>query len=69
MKTLLPKFIYFLLLNFLVCTVSSQYKWDQVKFGASGAVPTIKSHPRVPDLYFIATDVGTPYRWNSTFQK
>ncbi len=47
----------------------SQYKWDQVKFGGSGAVPTIKSHPKVPDLYFIATDVGSPYRWNSITQK
>jgi hypothetical protein len=37
--------------------------------GGGGATTTIKAHPKVPNLYFITTDVGTPYRWNNSQQR
>ncbi|WP_343306759.1 Ig-like domain-containing protein [Chitinophaga niabensis] len=45
------------------------YTWNQVRIGGSGAIPSFVAHPLVPDLYFITTDVGTPYRWNKDLQK
>lgn len=45
------------------------YTWNQVRIGGSGALPSFVAHPKVPDLYFITTDVGTPYRWNKDLQK
>lgn len=45
------------------------YTWNQVRIGGSGALPSFVAHPMVPDLYFITTDVGTPYRWNKNLQK
>ncbi|MCS3800994.1 Ig-like domain-containing protein [Niastella sp. OAS944] len=45
------------------------YTWNQVRIGGSGAIPTFVAHPKVPDLYFVTTDVGTPYRWNKNLQK
>jgi uncharacterized protein YjdB len=45
------------------------YTWNQVRIGGSGALPSFIAHPKVPDLYFITTDVGTPYRWNKNLQK
>ncbi|MRG45309.1 T9SS type A sorting domain-containing protein [Chitinophaga sp. SYP-B3965] len=45
------------------------YTWNQVRIGGSGALPSFVAHPLVPDLYFITTDVGTPYRWNKDLQK
>jgi len=45
------------------------YTWNQVRIGGSGALPSFVAHPKVPDLYFITTDVGTPYRWNKNLQK
>lgn len=63
-----------LLLTFF-CLAASQgvraqsYTWNQVRIGGSGALPSFVAHPKVPDLYFITTDVGTPYRWNKNLQK
>ncbi|MBO9733072.1 MAG: Ig-like domain-containing protein [Chitinophaga sp.] len=45
------------------------YTWNQVRLGGSGALPNFVAHPKVPDLYFITTDVGTPYRWNKDLQR
>ncbi|MGN7889819.1 Ig-like domain-containing protein [Dyadobacter sp. 22481] len=45
------------------------YNWRPVKMGGGGNVTSIKAHPKVPNLFFITTDVGTPYRWNHAAQK
>ena len=45
------------------------YNWRSVKMGGGGNVTSIKAHPKVPNLFFITTDVGTPYRWNHAAQK
>lgn len=68
------KKIYYLLLTLLSVFVHREadaqtYTWNHVRIGGSGAVPTFVAHPMVPDLYFITTDVGTPYRWNKDLQK
>jgi uncharacterized protein YjdB len=48
---------------------AQSYNWRPVKMGGGGNVTSIKAHPKVPNLYFITTDVGTPYRWNHAAQK
>lgn len=63
-----------LLLTIFYLTVSREvhaqaYTWNQVRIGGSGALPSFVAHPAVPDLYFITTDVGTPYRWNKNLLK
>jgi uncharacterized protein YjdB len=45
------------------------YNWKPVRIGGGGNVTSFKAHPKVPNLYFITTDVGTPYRWNHAAQK
>ncbi|MEZ0295685.1 MAG: hypothetical protein ACAI35_04440 [Candidatus Methylacidiphilales bacterium] len=40
------------------------YTWKSVRIGGGGNVTSIQAHPLVRNLYFITTDVGTPYRWN-----
>ncbi|MEY3898185.1 MAG: hypothetical protein RLZZ214_3706 [Verrucomicrobiota bacterium] len=52
----------------LVASAQS-YTWKPVRIGGGGATTTIQAHPKVKDLYFITTDVGTPYRWNATEQR
>ena len=42
--------------------------WKNVRIGGCGSVTSIKAHPKVPNLYFMTTDVGNPYRWNNTTQ-
>lgn len=54
-------------LNFVAS--AQTYNWRPVRMGGGGNVTSIKAHPKVPNLYFITTDVGTPYRWNHTAQK
>ncbi|MET0263851.1 MAG: sialidase family protein [Rariglobus sp.] len=49
-------------------TAQSTYTWKPVRVGGGGATTTIQAHPKVKNLYFITTDVGTPYRWNATTQ-
>ncbi|SDG27269.1 Ig-like domain-containing protein [Chitinophaga filiformis] len=70
----MKKVFYTLLLTMLYLTalreVNAQtYTWNQVRIGGSGALPSFVAHPKVPDLYFVTTDVGTPYRWNKNLQK
>lgn len=70
----MKKISYSALLLILFLTVSRSvhaqtYTWNQVRIGGSGALPSFVAHPKVPDLYFITTDVGTPYRWNKDLQK
>lgn len=45
------------------------YDWRTVRIGGGGAVTSIKAHPRVPNLFFMTTDVGNPYRWNHALQR
>ena len=52
----------------LVASAQS-YTWKPVRIGGGGATTTIQAHPKVKNLYFITTDVGTPYRWNATEQR
>jgi len=47
----------------------SYAQWKTVRVGGGGAVTSIQAHPRVQNLYFMTTDVGTPYRWNNTSQR
>lgn len=54
-------------LNFFAS--AQTYNWRPVRIGGGGNVTSIKAHPKVPNLYFITTDVGTPYRWNHAVQK
>ena len=54
-------------LNFMA--TAQTYNWKSVRMGGGGNVTSIKAHPKVPNLYFITTDVGTPYRWNHAAQK
>jgi len=69
------KKIYYCLLLMIFYLTASQgahaqaYTWNQVTMGGNGALPSFIAHPKVPDLYFITTDVGTPYRWNKDLQK
>jgi hypothetical protein len=70
----MKKICYTLLLTiFYLATLqgvrAQTYTWNQVRIGGSGALPSFVAHPMVPDLYFITTDVGTPYRWNKDLQK
>src|SRR5687768_6710267 len=69
------KNIYYTVVLTILCLTASPgiraqtYTWNQVRIGGSGALPSFVAHPMVPDLYFITTDVGTPYRWNKSLQK
>jgi uncharacterized protein YjdB len=70
----MKKICYTLLLTIFYLTASQAvraqtYVWNQVRIGGSGALPSFTAHPKVSDLYFITTDVGTPYRWNKNLQK
>lgn len=70
----MKKICYTLLLTIFYLAVSQgvqaqAYTWNQVRIGGSGAIPSFVAHPLVSDLYFITTDVGTPYRWNKDLQK
>ncbi len=49
-------------------SLQSNAQWKSVRVGGGGAITSIQAHPKVQNLYFITTDVGTPYRWNSTTQ-
>jgi xyloglucan-specific exo-beta-1,4-glucanase len=45
------------------------YTWSTVRMGGGGANPGIIAHPKVQNLYYMRTDVGTPYRWDHTSQR
>lgn len=54
----------------LVCVFQAQgsQHWKTVRIGGGGFVTGMKAHSKVKNLYFITTDVGTPYRWNAATQ-
>lgn len=66
---MIKKLFAFTLLVF-ICLFPTQSKmhWKTVRVGGGGFVTSMKAHPKVKDLFFITTDVGTPYRWNSAAQ-
>jgi hypothetical protein len=43
----------------------ANYAWSSVAMGGGGAIAGIILHPQVPDLAYIHTDVGGPYRWDA----
>ncbi|UYQ94917.1 Ig-like domain-containing protein [Chitinophaga horti] len=45
------------------------YNWSPVRIGGGGRVTSFYAHPKVPNLYFITTDVGTSYKWNNGTQR
>ena len=56
---------------FLACrfaATAETYTWKTVRVGGGGATTSIQAHPKVQNLFFITTDVGTPYRWNEAKQ-
>lgn len=54
---------------FVFCFLAqNNAQWKTVRIGGGGNVTSIQAHTKVQNLYFITTDVGTPYRWNSTTQ-
>lgn len=57
-----------MIVYFNISPASSKPQWKTVRVGGGGFVTSMKAHPKVKNLYFISTDVGTPYRWNSTKQ-
>lgn len=68
----LPRFLrLFLLLGTCVCVpvMGEDYKWTTVRVGGGGATTSVQAHPKVKNLFFITTDVGTPYRWNEASQR
>jgi uncharacterized protein YjdB len=50
-------------------SVAQTYNWSNVRIGGGGLVSSIQTHPSVPNLRFITTDVGNPYRWNESAQR
>lgn len=48
---------------------SQNYKWQSVRISGGGNVTSITFHPKVKDVIYITTDVGTPWRWNAKEQK
>lgn len=53
----------------VLSTNAQQYNWSKVRIGGGGNVISVKGHPKVKDLFFITTDVGTCYRWNKNTEK
>ncbi len=58
-----------LVLGTALAASAETYSWKPVRVGGGGATTTIQAHPKVRNLYFITTDVGTPYRWNAAEQR
>jgi uncharacterized protein YjdB len=50
-------------------SVAQTYNWSTVRIGGGGLVSSVQAHPLVPNLRFITTDVGNPYRWNESAQR
>ncbi len=66
-RTLLLYTIY--LIGLSLQANAETYNWNTVRIGGGGCTTSMQAHPKVQNLYFITTDVGTPYRWNSTLQR
>jgi len=56
-------------LGFSMQTNAETYNWNSVRIGGGGLVSSVQAHPKVQNLYFMTTDVGTPYRWNHSLQR
>lgn len=71
MKKLLRRTFLLAVFAFMVHSpgFAQSYNWKSVRIGGGGRVPSIKAHPKVANLFFITTDVGTPYRWNNSLQR
>lgn len=50
-------------------TKAQTYSWKTIRIGGGGKITSVQAHPLVQNLYFITTDVGTPYRWNNSLQR
>lgn len=50
-------------------SVAQTYNWSSVRIGGGGLVTSVQAHPLVPNLRFMTTDVGNPYRWNESTQR
>jgi len=66
-ETKKSRLIFFIVLFGILCA-QSHAQWKTVRVGGGGYVTSMKAHPKVRNLYFITTDVGTPYRWNAQIQ-
>lgn len=55
--------------TYAVSQKKEEYKWSKVRIGGGGNVISVKGHPKVKDLFFITTDVGTCYRWNKNTEQ
>ena len=53
---------------FFLVSRSQTYNWNNVRIGGGGYVTSVNAHSKAPNLRFITTDVGNPYRWNNTIQ-
>lgn len=71
MKKILQKILLGAVFAFIIHSTgfAQSYNWKAVRVGGGGRVPSIKAHPKVPNLFFITTDVGTPYRWNNGLRR
>ena len=49
--------------------ISSQYLWQPVRIGGGGWVVGMVIHPLDSTVRYARTDVGSPYRWDSTGQQ
>lgn len=64
-----------LIFHFVLCLIllndgliAQNYQWNTIRVGGGGCTTSIQAHPIIENLYFITTDVGTPYRWNNSKQ-
>lgn len=71
MKKILRKALLLAVFALTVHTIgfAQSYNWKAVRIGGGGRVPSIKAHPKVPNLFFITTDVASPFRWNNSLQR
>ncbi|MET0263460.1 MAG: DNRLRE domain-containing protein [Rariglobus sp.] len=58
-----------LFLSSVLAATAQAMNWTTVRVGGGGATTTVQAHPKVQNLFFITTDMGTPYRWNHTTQR
>jgi len=65
---LLTAFAVFATISFAQTDLSQQYLWQPVRIGGGGWVVGMVLHPLDPTVRYARTDVGSPYRWDSTAQ-